>query len=126
MKVFRLIIAGGRDFDDFKKLCMVCDHMLSRVIEEGYKITVVCGMAKGADTLGEKYAKKRGFDIAYFPAGWNKYGKKAGYLRNQQMLDYARGTEGACIAFWDGKSRGTKNMIDLCNKYDLRLHISRY
>ena len=41
MKAFRLIIAGGRDFDDFKKLCMVCDHMLSRVIEEGYKITAV-------------------------------------------------------------------------------------
>ena len=48
-----------------------------------------------------------------FPADWKVYGKQAGPVRNRQMLNYAKEEQGALLAFWDGKSRGTKNMIDI-------------
>lgn len=53
------------------------------------------------------------------PADWNKYGKSAGYKRNEQMAIYAD----ACLAFWDGKSKGTKHMIGLAKRHNLRLKV---
>lgn len=77
------------------------------------------GRAKGVDTLGEQYAKENNLLIAKFPADWDTYGKKAGYLRNVQMAEYAE----ACICIWDGVSPGTKHMIDIAKKKNLRLFI---
>ena len=59
---------------------------------------IASGAAKGADKLGEQYAKERGFKLTKFPANCNKYGKTAGPKRNQQMAQYAD----ALIAIWDG------------------------
>lgn len=114
----KVIIAGGRDFEDYNKLCQVCDYMLSKQSD----IEIVSGTANGADTLGEKYAKEKGYPIAKFPADWNKYGKSAGYKRNAKMAEYAD----ALIAFWNGKSKGTKHMIDLANKAKLKIKICYY
>lgn len=55
--MFRVIIAGGRDFDNYLGLVQVMDRLLANVTDE---ITVVCGMARGADALGERYTKERG------------------------------------------------------------------
>lgn len=117
--MFRVIIAGGRDFNDYQLLRKTLDNLLCNITEE---ITVVCGQARGADTLGERYAKERGYSIAYFPADWKKYGKRAGYLRNEQMAQNAD----ALVAFWDGQSRGTGHMIDLARRYGLKVRIKRY
>ena len=57
-----------------------------------------------------------------FPADWDKYGKRAGYLRNVQMAEYAD----ALLAFWDGESRGTKNMIDEALSRGLKVGVKRY
>lgn len=65
----KIIIAGGRDFSDYDLLCEICDKMKYKNIE------IVCGMARGADMLGYKYAKENGYKIKEFPADWNKYGK---------------------------------------------------
>jgi len=111
----KVIIAGSRKFNDYKKLCKICDHLL----QNQTNIEIVSGTAKGADKLGEQYAKERGFKLTKFPANWNKYGKAAGPKRNQQMAQYAD----ALIAFWDGKSRGTKNMITLARSLKLRIKI---
>ncbi len=115
----KLIIAGSRSFTDRNLLFRLCDHMLQyqAVIE------IVSGTARGADQLGEEYAKIRGFSIKRFPANWEKNGKFAGKIRNLQMGQYAD----ALIAFWDGKSKGTKHMIEVANYYNLnvKIHIDR-
>lgn len=95
------------------------DRLLSNITDE---IVIVCGMARGADTLGEQYGKQRGYRINYFPADWETFGKSAGYIRNQEMAENAD----ALVAFWDGKSRGTASMIDLAHRYNLRVRIVRY
>lgn len=63
--MFRVIIAGGRDFDDYQLLKATMDKLLCNITDE---ITVVCGQAKGADTLGEQYAMEKGYAIDYYPA----------------------------------------------------------
>lgn len=68
---------------------------------------IVSGGASGVDFCGEKYANKRKLKLTIFPAEWDKYGKAAGYIRNKQMAEYSD----RLIAVWDGKSRGTADMI---------------
>jgi len=94
--------------------------VLIAVKQSGFDITeVVSGKAKGADTLGEKYAKLTRKPIKEFPADWDTHGKSAGMIRNNQMAAY-----GEClIAMWDGKSRGTLNMINSAHKKNLPIHI---
>lgn len=116
--MFKVIIAGGRHFNNYEKLCKVADHMLKNKAE----IEVVSGTASGADTLGEDYAKERGYGVKRFPANWNKYGLSAGYKRNKEMAEYGD----ALIAFWNKKSKGTKNMIDLAEKYGLKIKVVYY
>lgn len=117
--MFRVIIAGGRDFTDYGFLVETMDYLLSEVNES---ITVVCGKARGADTLGEQYAKERGYSVKYFPADWDRYGKAAGYIRNEEMAENAD----ALVAFWDGKSRGTRNMIEIAKERGLRIRVKYY
>ena len=111
----KVIIAGSRGFNDYEKLCTVCNFTLSNQSE----IEIVSGTARGADKLGEKYAKEKGYSIKKFPPNWDKFGKSAGYKRNAQMAEYAD----ALIAFWDGKSKGTKHMIDLASKNKLKIRV---
>lgn len=114
----RVIIAGGRDFNNYKILCKVCDHMLSKQ----NNIEIISGGANGADKLGEKYANERGYKIKQFLAKWDLYGKSAGFIRNEQMAEYGE----ALIAFWDESSKGTEHMIELAKKYELKIKISSY
>lgn len=114
----KVVIAGSRDFNNYKLLVEKCDLILSRQSE----IQIVSGTAKGADKLGEKYAQERGYSVKEFPADWEKYGKSAGYKRNEEMAKYAD----ALIAFWDGASRGTKSMIELAKKHELKIKIINY
>ena len=86
----------------------------------------VCGKAKGADTLGEKFALKYGINIKYFPADWNKYGKSAGYKRNVEMAEYAKEDNGILVAFWDRKSKGTKHMIETAKHAGLKVFVLNY
>lgn len=117
--MFRVIIAGSRSFEDYTLLVERMDIILSRVKDD---IEIVCGMARGADTLGEQYAKFRGYKVRYFPANWDKHGKAAGYKRNEQMAQNAD----ALVAFWDGKSRGTKSMIEIARRYNLRIRVIKF
>lgn len=120
--MFRVIIAGTRYFDDYDLLKKYCDYMLSNKIKSGEEIRILSGGASGADALGEKYARERGFIIVPYPAQWDKYGRQAGPMRNREMAANAD----ALIAFWDDKSRGTKNMIDEAQKRGLKVAIKHY
>ena len=104
----KIIIAGSRDYDDYKSLCEVCDTLLQSETD----IEIVSGTAKGADRLGERYAIERGFPVTKFPADWERYGRAAGYRRNTAMAEYGN----YLIAFWDGLSKGTQMMIDIAKK----------
>ncbi len=75
---------------------------------------IVSGGAQGVDFLAELYAKKKSLKFTEFKADWDKLGKRAGFVRNTQMADYAD----RLIAIWDGKSRGTLHMIDTMNNRD--------
>lgn len=132
MNEIKVIIAGSRTYSDYTTLSNIVDHIFkTHLYRKGYKpndIEIVCGMANGADTLGETYAKNNGFQIRYFPADWDKLGKSAGYIRNKQMAEYAsyRKGYGALIAFWDGKSKGTMHMINLAKEYGLKVFVYNF
>lgn len=110
-KIFKVIIAGGRDFNDYKLLKDKCLKILTNKIKTD-SVVIVSGGARGADVLGERFAKELGLQLLLFPAEWDKYGKSAGYKRNLTMSENAD----ALIAFWDGESRGTRHMIDIIIK----------
>jgi len=116
--MFKLIVAGGRDFNDYDLLESKLDKLLTNKTD----VEIVCGKARGADSLGELYARNKGYGVAEFPADWNKYGKSAGYIRNKEMAEYAD----ACVCFWDGISKGTGHMIDLAKEKNIDLRVISY
>ena len=115
----RIVVFGSRDFNNYKLLETKLNYYLQGIKDE---IIIVSGTARGADTLGELYAKNHGYQVEKYPAHWEEYGKKAGMIRNRLMAghsDYA-------VGFWDGKSRGTKGMIDICKELNVPLRVVRY
>ena len=103
IKPFRLIIAGSRSIDNF-------EFIRRSYIVSGYKASeIISGGAKGVDKLGEQLAEEKKIPIKVFEADWDKHGKSAGYIRNQEMAEYAD----ALLCIWDGTSKGTKHMIDI-------------
>ena len=121
MDNFKVIIAGSRGFSNYKLLREECNKFL-REKRKACNIIIVSGHARGADVLGEKYANDEGFTLEIFPAQWKKFGKAAGFRRNEQMGEVAD----ALIAFWDGKSHGTKHMIDLMNEKNRLVRVVEY
>lgn len=118
---YRVIIAGGRNFKDYLLLREKCDFHLGNKMKDCH-IIVLSGTAKGADTMGELYASERGFQLEKHPANWRIHGKAAGMVRNKEMAENAN----ALIAFWDGRSPGTKNMIEIARKHGLRVMVINY
>ena len=114
----RVIIAGGRDFNNYELLKERCDYYLKNIKD----VEIVSGTANGTDILGEKYASDKSYPLKQFPADWNNLGRGAGYKRNAQMAEYAD----ALIAFWNGKSKGTKHMIDSAKSKNLKVRVVRY
>lgn len=112
----KVLICGSRSINDY--------GIVKRAIDDSeFHITeVVSGNANGVDKLGERWAKENGIPIKQLLPDWNKYGKKAGMLRNQQMIDYIK-PNGAVIAIHDGISRGTANTIKLAKLNRLKLFL---
>ena len=121
MEYFRVIIAGGRDFNDYSLLKAKCDNILADKTAT-HRIIVVSGAAKGADILGEQYAREKGYTVERYPADWNTHGRAAGPIRNTQMANSAD----ALIAFWDGQSKGTKSMINIAKTKGLGVRVISY
>lgn len=109
----KLIVAGSRGFADYRSLCDAIDDL------DLYIDLIISGTAKGADQMGERYAREHGIPVIRMPADWATHGKSAGYKRNEEMAKAAT----HCIVFWDGKSRGTKHMINLAKKYNLEFTV---
>ena len=129
MKEIRIIIAGSRDFNDYKLLKTSMRDILKNTSLEGVnKIKIISGTARGADQLGERFAKQFKLEVVKFPADWDRFGKSAGYIRNEEMAKYSvkENNYGMLVAFWDGESRGTKHMINLAKKHGLDVHVIKF
>lgn len=125
------IIAGSRDIIKPPKGLYICGFLSSKIMEQeellveqaikesGFEITeVVSGTARGADRAGERVAKKLGIPVRKMPANWDKFGKSAGYRRNEDMANVAE----ACIVITNG-SKGSGHMIDIAKKKGLQLYV---
>lgn len=109
-----LLISGKRDFTDYEffkeKVDIVKNHHSDR------ELIIVEGGASGVDAMAKRYAIENGLQYKEFPANWKKYGKLAGPMRNQQMVDFVAENYGISLFFWDGKSKGTGNCLSLAKK----------
>lgn len=117
----KVIIAGSRDFNDYELLRQVMNS-LGFCDLGAYQCEVISGTARGADRLGEQWAREYGFSVIRMPADWESHGKAAGYIRNEEMAKI--GTH--LVAFWDGQSRGTRNMIHIAQREELKVHVHNY
>lgn len=121
---YRIIVAGGRKFTDFDLLCEKLDKLLSNLDKS--EILIIAGGAKGADTLAVTYAISRGikYHIEYaqwnLPNGLTDY--SAGHTRNVKMASMAT----HLVAFWDGRSSGTKDMLEIARICKLTVREVRY
>lgn len=127
MAELRVIIAGSRNFDDFSKLMDICNSILENTANKYGnfdKIRIISGTARGADRLGEQYAINMRYELSKFYPNWDGLGKRAGYVRNVEIAKFAieNNSVGVLIAFWDGKSKGTKRMIEQAAKYGLKVY----
>jgi len=116
--MYKVIIAGGRDFD--KPVSEYKQQVLT-LLPDG-DIEIVSGTANGADKWGEKLARRCNYSVKKFPAKWNEHGKRAGPIRNREMAEYAD----HLIAFWDGVSKGTNNMIEEATRLGLKVDVINY
>lgn len=128
----RTIIAGSRSIDAIEEVLIVglngkaaaCSGrqvVEDAIVRSNFDISmVISGTAKGVDRIGEAWAIENEIPLMTFPADWQTYGKRAGFVRNKQMAEEAD----ALIAVWDGESPGTKMMIDLANEYGLQVYVA--
>ena len=117
---YKIIVAGSRLMFQYG----LVERVLNKVFRNHplEKIEIVqCG-AKGADALGKLYADRHKVKMTEFSANWDLHGKAAGIIRNSEMADYSD----ACIVFWDGISKGSKNMIETAKKKGLKVIIHYY
>lgn len=122
----RIIIAGGRDFADYNLLKDTVDKYIETLFKDNPELTkdeiiIISGVAEGADTMGAAYAFEKGYKVKPYPAEWGVHGRSAGALRNMKMAQYASKENGTLIVFWNGRSKGTLNMIKNALMYHLKI-----
>lgn len=118
---YKLIVAGGRDFNDPEGLAANLYALAECELGER-AVSIVSGMARGADRLAYQFAQRENVKVYEFHADWNRYGRSAGHRRNREMGDFADGL----MAFWDGRSVGTKNMIEYMQRMGKDVRVVRY
>lgn len=117
--VIHCIVAGSRGFDSYLTMSAVLGHLFSKALERGDDVLIISGAARGADQKGELYAARNQLECHKYPADWDRYGRSAGYKRNEFMAKVAT----HLVAFWDGNSRGTKHMIDIAKHEGLIVRV---
>lgn len=113
----RVLVCGSRDYADKERLFHILDEVLMEAAQMDDGITLIHGAARGADSLADQWGRKCSpVEIERYPADWDRYGRRAGYVRNKQMLD--EGRPDMVIAFYSSvdKSRGTSMMVDIAQR----------
>ena len=111
-------IVGSRTFTNYQLLKDKCLRVLSR----SKNVTIVSGGAKGADGLAERFANEFKLPVIVIRADWQTHGKRAGMIRNGQLLSIASHV----IAFWDEESTGTSHMILNAKKQNKPIRIIKF
>jgi len=111
----KVAVIGSRNFNDYKLLSETLDIINDIDL-------IVSGGAKGADSLAEEYAFNNNIDTLVFKPDWKKYGRGAGIIRNKTIIE----NSDIVVAFWDSKSRGTKNSIDTARKLGKKVIIKYF
>lgn len=124
--IVRMIVAGSREYNNYEELSEILKYNIDRWTAQGFNIEIVSGCARGADSLGAKYGEEHNIKVKYMPADWDTYGKSAGYRRNADMLNYAKEEYAVVFAFWNGTSKGTKNMIDIACKSNVAVLVTYF
>ena len=122
---YRMLICGSRSFANASYMRdKLCSIFPTTILE---KTTIISGGAYGAGICAELFAHHIGCPLIVIKAGWDLYGRSAGYIRNAYMITTCCNApeRGIVVAFWDGKSRGTKHTISLAEAKDLELHVIR-
>lgn len=114
----RIVIAGCRTFCEYDEARQAICRDLACLKPSG-AVTVLSGGCRGADQLGERFAKELGWDIERYLPEWETYGRAAGPLRNKRMIEQCD----AVICFWDGKSKGTRSLIQYAQKLSKPLFV---
>lgn len=100
----KILVCGCRHWRDEKRIYGVLENLHSK---HG-QFTLIHGAAKGADSMAADWAKENQLYSIAYPARWSEHGRKAGPIRNAAMLHEH---PDLCVAFWDGISAGTADMI---------------
>jgi hypothetical protein len=107
----KVIVAGSRGIVNFSFV----EDILQKNIKDK-DVEIVSGMARGVDSLAVIYAKKYNLSLKKFPADWS-IGKQAGHIRNAEMANYAD----MLILIWDGKSSGSKSMLNIAKRKNFEI-----
>ncbi len=113
-KMIRVGVVGSRSFNDY--------DFLKKMLQWHDIRLIVSGGAKGADSLAEKYAAECGIPTKIRKPNWDKFGKSAGFRRNEEIVE----DSDEIVAFWDGKSKGTIHTINLAEQAGKPVHIYKF
>ncbi len=114
----RIVVAGCRDYYNYNEAKEFINHCLKSFNAED-TFVFLSGNCRGADQLGERFAEETGLSVELYPAEWKKHGKAAGPIRNKKMVAACD----AVICFWDGKSKGTRSLIQYAKEMQKPLAI---
>lgn len=114
----KLAVIGSRDFTNYAEMRDALDKIAQHIDID----LIISGRARGADLLAERYAKERNIQTLIFPADWEKHGRKAGIVRNYDII---RNCD-MVVAFWDGKSKGTAHSISVAREQKKKVLIYRF
>lgn len=110
----KLLVCGSRTITNSAWIFSEIEKYLAESNLHYSSISIIEGGARGVDKIAKQFADDKNIPVIEMPADWDSYGKAAGFIRNEQMVRLCD----LCLILWDGKSHGTKNDIDLCDKYN--------
>ena len=134
----KVIVCGSRTFNDYKYLERTIRELFKELTMYGFLygspdkdadlIEIVSGGAEGADKLGEQFAEEYGLWCKVMPADWDKYGEQAGFIRNEEMIDYVSSEKcyKLLVAFWDGQSKGTQHCFNYAKEKGFHITIKLF
>lgn len=118
MNEFRVLVCGGRDYDNRERVRRTLDAALEAAQSAGKVVVIIHGNARGADLLADQYAREKSLRVLSFPADWNLHGKRAGPIRNIKMLTESQ--PHVIIAFKGGS--GTAHMMKIGRDAGVPVH----
>lgn len=118
-KIKRIAIVGSRNFHDYERFKLHVDSILCSEQHDASDYVIISGGAQGADTLAERYAKEKGYELVVYRPNWKTYGKRAGIMRNTDIINDAD----MCIAFPSKSGRGTQDSIRKSKTKQIACHV---